>query len=696
MRYLQQVAHLNCLCSWIWSGCAPRHPCKRHAAMQRLCPRWTVLVLVLSVEAVEAVTQTFHRPPVSSPLSRSEVLALRTAFSAKFGASSGSREPTDLSSGRRLLHGLPMRLTEQIRRDWQLVESDKVQQVKVSPGGPGEAVITWLTQDRRLPSLVEYQSARSVFSRTAQGEVNVYTTQICLPNSQVMADPLLGPPNIPLNYDELTKLLNTSSFLPPESDSWRFLGPNADPWEFLAKTNFCIDYKNPNAYYTSPYIHTVTLRGLGGSTDYSFRPAGSSRSFHFKTPPNAGANAAPMRLGVWADIGITNVSFGVMSKMLDLEPDLLVTVGDLSYADGWAERWDIFGMMMEPLMSSRYHLAVVGNHEIIQNNGVDFIHRYPMPFRQSGAPGPYMFAYESGLLYLIGLPGSYAPTAKGSLQWSFAEEKLMEVDRERTPWVVVVFHTPWYNSNNAHFGEGMKHQWDMEELFYQHGVDLVFNGHVHSYERSFPVYNHSRNECGTTHIVVGDGGNYEGPAIYEGHPPGWRTPQPSWSAFREASYGPGLLTVFNSTHAEWRWHRVACVFENKAHRAVNWTKFTYEGARQSLGRTRPMSAFYWDGVSGPAGGPECATEGDNAEQAYEASDVVMLVRDPQRCPNKSFRQPGTMATAASTGAPVWFTEAPVWSTAAAASVVAAVGMALVLVQSRRCNGALQQQPLLSG
>ena len=41
------------------------------------------------------------------------------------------------------------------------------------------------------------------------------------------------------------------------------------------------------------------------------------------------------------------------------------------------------------------------------------------------------------------------------------------------------------------------------------------------------------------HLVVGDGGNYEGPAIYEGHPSGWRQPQPEWSAFREASYGPG-------------------------------------------------------------------------------------------------------------------------------------------------------------
>eukprot|EP00434_Breviolum_minutum_P031013 symbB.v1.2.027430.t1/scaffold2809.1/size69810/5 len=174
----------------------------------------------------------------------------------------------------------------------------------------------------------------------------------------------------------------------------------------------------------------------------------------------------------------------------------------------------------------------------------------------------------------------------------------------------------------------------MESLFYQYGVDLVFNGHVHSYERSFPVYNNSVNECGTVHLVVGDGGNYEGPAIYEGHPSGWRQPQPEWSAFREASYGPGLLTVYNSTHAEWRWHRVACVFQNQHHEAVKLSKFTYDGSRQSLGRTRPMSAYYWDGISGPAEGPKCTTQGDNSKQAFAASDLVMLVRNPERCANK--------------------------------------------------------------
>lgn len=35
--------------------------------------------------------------------------------------------------------------------------------------------------------------------------------------------------------------------------------------------------RNPKAYYTSPYIHTVTLSGLSGSSEYSFRPEGSSR-----------------------------------------------------------------------------------------------------------------------------------------------------------------------------------------------------------------------------------------------------------------------------------------------------------------------------------------------------------------------------------------------------------------------------------
>lgn len=58
------------------------------------------------------------------------------------------------------------------------------------------------------------------------------------------------------------------------------------------------------------------------------------------------------------------------------------------------------------------------------------------------------------------------------------------MDRNKTPWLVVLFHVPWYNSNYAHQGEGDGMMAAMEPLLYAAGVDIVFAGHVHAYERS--------------------------------------------------------------------------------------------------------------------------------------------------------------------------------------------------------------------
>lgn len=58
-----------------------------------------------------------------------------------------------------------------------------------------------------------------------------------------------------------------------------------------------------------------------------------------------------------------------------------------------------------------------------------------------------------------------------------------------------------------------------------------------------------RHDCGLVYIVIGDGGNREGLAdTYD-------DPQPGYSAYREASYGHGMLELKNATHALWQWHR---------------------------------------------------------------------------------------------------------------------------------------------
>lgn len=69
-----------------------------------------------------------------------------------------------------------------------------------------------------------------------------------------------------------------------------------------------------------------------------------------------------------------------------------------------------------------------------------------------------------------------------------AQADLSKVDRSRTPWLIALFHVPWYNSNHAHQGEGDMMMESMEPLLYAAGVDIVLTGHVHAYERSVHLH----------------------------------------------------------------------------------------------------------------------------------------------------------------------------------------------------------------
>jgi len=141
--------------------------------------------------------------------------------------------------------------------------------------------------------------------------------------------------------------------------------------------------------------------------------------------------------------------------------------------------------------------------------------------------------------------------AEGTPQMDWLQKDLAAVDRAVTPWVVAVFHQPYVNSNTAHSinTEGAPMQAAVEDVLNQYKVDLVFSGHVHSYERSCQVYKYKCQAGAPWYITIGDGGNAEGLAST------WVEPQPEWSSFRQASYGFGELRAVNSTSMEWRWHQ---------------------------------------------------------------------------------------------------------------------------------------------
>lgn len=307
------------------------------------------------------------------------------------------------------------------------------------------------------------------------------------------------------------------------------------------------------ALYQSGEIHEAVIGPLEPNTVYYYQcSSDSAREFSLKTPPAQ----LPIKFVVVGDLGQTGWTNSTLQHIAQSNYDILLLPGDLSYADVYQPWWDSFGRLVEPLASQRPWMVTQGNHEIEK---IPLIHpqsftsynaRWRMPFEESGSDSNLYYSFDVAGVHIIML-GSYTNFDPSSAQYKWLEADLGKVDRTRTPWIVVLIHAPWYNSNNAHQGEkesvGMKAS--MEHLLYQARVDLVFAGHVHAYERFTHVYEGKANDCGPVHITIGDGGNREGLAKR------YMNPQPSISVFREASFGHGQLEVVNATHALWTWHR---------------------------------------------------------------------------------------------------------------------------------------------
>lgn len=215
-------------------------------------------------------------------------------------------------------------------------------------------------------------------------------------------------------------------------------------------------------------------------------------------------------------------------------------------------RWDSYGRLIQSSAARIPWQVIEGNHEQEVVEGelgfLAYEKRFHTPSVFSESNTNLYYSYEVAGLHVIML-GCYADFTRKSQQYAWLEDDLAKVDRSRTPWLIVGMHAPWYNSNVAHQGEmeGMKST--MESLLFQYGVDMVFAGHVHAYERSLRVYQGRLNNLGPVYINIGDGGNREGLSNE------YIKPSPKWSAFREPSYGMGVLNLMNSTHAVWQWHR---------------------------------------------------------------------------------------------------------------------------------------------
>lgn len=184
-----------------------------------------------------------------------------------------------------------------------------------------------------------------------------------------------------------------------------------------------------------------------------------------------------------------------------------------------------------------------------------------MPGPLSGGVENFWFSWDNGPVHFIQVntetdfpnapdePGgegaeNAGPFAPPGTQLAWLERDLANVDRKKTPWIIVGGHRPWYVSGT----QCIECRDAFEPLFIKYGVDLVLHGHQHFYDRgaaigakASTIQEIANNPTLPWYIVNGAAGHYDG----------LDTPvQPYANTSRKVivEYGWNLFTVHNCTH----------------------------------------------------------------------------------------------------------------------------------------------------
>ncbi|HEY1598076.1 MAG TPA: LamG-like jellyroll fold domain-containing protein [Pirellulales bacterium] len=260
-------------------------------------------------------------------------------------------------------------------------------------------------------------------------------------------------------------------------------------------------------------ISELTLKDLKPATRYFYRvvcvdETGQEvrgQQYSFQTAPNEDMPWA------FAVIGDTQRNPEVTRKCAEgafsKRPNFLLHCGDV-VDDGFAKnQWlkDLF----EPcstLMAQIPTFPVIGNHEKDSHWYYDYF-SLPKPEYY------YTFRYGNAQFFMI---DSNRPLDPGSPQYEWLEKELAS---SKAAWKFTCHHHPCFSSDENDYGDhvkgppghtffyGDRNARKVVPLYEKYGVDIAFNGHIHLYERTWPIFEMAINQRqGVRYLTSGGGG----------------------------------------------------------------------------------------------------------------------------------------------------------------------------------------------
>lgn len=150
-------------------------------------------------------------------------------------------------------------------------------------------------------------------------------------------------------------------------------------------------------------------------------------------------------------------------------------------------------------------------------------------------------------------------SAYEQVQW--LKNDLANVDRTKTPWIIAMSHRPMYSSATSSYQTNVRNAF--QQLLLDAGADMYLAGHIHWYERLFPLTNTGAIDSASvvnnntyytnagksmTHVINGAAGNIESHSAIN----------PSkikniTAVLNQYDYGFSKLTFHNASALTWQY-----------------------------------------------------------------------------------------------------------------------------------------------
>jgi calcineurin-like phosphoesterase family protein len=275
-------------------------------------------------------------------------------------------------------------------------------------------------------------------------------------------------------------------------------------------------------------VYSTSFTGLVPGSTFMYRVSKNGKIVFNAEAKAMKSSEQPYRISISGDMGAgTGTSKKIAYEIYKTKPDMVAIAGDIVYNRGLASEyktkiWPVYNKdepdtSGAPLMRSIPFMASVGNHDALTRDldrfqdALAYYFFWDQPFngpvgKEGGAFVPDLLGSDANKKAFYDGAGDKYPRMTnfsfdyGNAHWTvidsnpyvdWTDSTLRDwltkdlANAKNATWRFVMYHHPCFSSSRAHYEQQQMRL--ISPILEQGKVDIVFAGHVHNYQRTYPL-----------------------------------------------------------------------------------------------------------------------------------------------------------------------------------------------------------------